>query len=432
MSLVTLKPIIRIKNMSDKNTYLLLNTLLFVFFGLTFTLFLNSKPLYAAETPKSNLACQGNQWELWEHYKKQFLQEDGRIIDYATPIEHSTSEGQSYGMMFSLINNDPENFQKIWGWTQANLFDNDLNNTLPAWQWGKKADNSWGVVDSNSASDADLWFAYALLEAGRIWQNKIYTTQGLQIINLIEKREFIDLPGFGKMISTGYIKKASLIKTKWSLNPSYYPLPLLRRIAAERNNLQWDEIVGNVPRVISEASPKKFPADWIYYKINDNDLPEFFFDQSRGQKSSFDAIRVYLWAGLTHPDDPLRKDILLSISGIVNAITIKGHVPEKIDALTGEIINNTYSPFGFSAAVAPYFFAIGRKETGLAQIARANFMIKKSQLAENNSTNKLRYYDYSLSLFGLGFTEGFYRFNINGFLETSWMHKSCAKFDATY
>jgi endo-1,4-beta-D-glucanase Y len=47
----------------------------------------------------------------------------------------------------------------------------------------------------------------------------------------------------------------------------------------------------------------------------------------------------------------------------VNAIAIKGYVPEKIDALTGEILNNTYSPFGFSAAVAPYFLAIGKKKS---------------------------------------------------------------------
>jgi endo-1,4-beta-D-glucanase Y len=45
----------------------------------------------------------------------------------------------------------------------------------------------------------------------------------------------------------------------------------------------------------------------------------------------------------------------------VNAIAIKGYVPEKIDALTGEILNNTYSPFGFSAAVAPYFWPLGKR-----------------------------------------------------------------------
>jgi len=100
--------------------------------------------------------------------------------------------------------------------------------------------------------------------------------------------------------------------------------------------------------------------------------------------------------------------------------------------MTGEIINNSYSPFGFSAAVAPYFYAIGRRDLAQSQISRANFMIKKNQLPENANTNRLRYYDYSLSLFGLGFTEGFYRFSQKGFLETHWAHNNCAKYNVSF
>jgi endoglucanase len=64
---------------------------------------LNSSFVLAASNDLQSLSCQrNNYWDLWEHYKKTFMQEDGRVIDYATPIEHSTSEGQSYAMMFAL------------------------------------------------------------------------------------------------------------------------------------------------------------------------------------------------------------------------------------------------------------------------------------------------------------------------------------------
>jgi endo-1,4-beta-D-glucanase Y len=59
-------------------------------------------------------------------------------------------------------------------------------------------------------------------------------------------------------------------------------------------------------------------------------------------------------------------------------------------------------------------------------------MIQKSQLPENISFNKTRYYDYSLSLFGLGFIDGYYRFKLDGFLETNWMNEDCAKFSINY
>src|SRR5262245_11877702 len=38
--------------------------------------------------------------ESWERYKKQFIQADGRVIDYTAAV--STSEGQSYGMLRSF------------------------------------------------------------------------------------------------------------------------------------------------------------------------------------------------------------------------------------------------------------------------------------------------------------------------------------------
>ena len=33
---------------------------------------------------------------------------------------------------------------------------------LPGWLWGKKSDDQWTVLDSNSASDSDLWIAFAI------------------------------------------------------------------------------------------------------------------------------------------------------------------------------------------------------------------------------------------------------------------------------
>ncbi len=35
----------------------------------------------------------------------------------------------------------------------------DLKQHLPGWLWGKKDDEQWTLLDSNSASDSDLWIA---------------------------------------------------------------------------------------------------------------------------------------------------------------------------------------------------------------------------------------------------------------------------------
>ena len=45
-------------------------------------------------------------WPLWEQFTQRFMQDDGRVIDYTTAQQHSTSEGQSYAMFFALVARD--------------------------------------------------------------------------------------------------------------------------------------------------------------------------------------------------------------------------------------------------------------------------------------------------------------------------------------
>ncbi|MEK9939779.1 MAG: glycosyl hydrolase family 8, partial [Methylotenera sp.] len=78
----------------------------------------------------------------------------------------TTSEGQAYALFFALVANDQPQFERLLQWTQLNLAQGNLATNLPAWHWGQKADGSWGVIDGNSASDADIWIVYTLLEAG--------------------------------------------------------------------------------------------------------------------------------------------------------------------------------------------------------------------------------------------------------------------------
>ena len=111
-------------------------------------------------------------WAAYRTFVERFVQADGRVIDYSTPTQQTTSEGQSYGMFFALVANDRATFDRLLDWTRANLAGNQFdaqNVRLPSWQWGKKPDGSFGVLDPNSASDSDLWIAYDLLQAGRLW-----------------------------------------------------------------------------------------------------------------------------------------------------------------------------------------------------------------------------------------------------------------------
>src|SRR5207247_1494927 len=127
---------------------------------------------------------------------------------------------------------------------------------LPAWQWGKRSDGVWGVIDANSAADADLWFSYVLLEAGRLWHEPRYTEAGRAMMRLIAANEVVDLPAGGPLSGAfllpapaGYIHGTDDDR-RWRFNPSYQPLPILRRLAQEDAKGPWKAIAGNSVKLL--------------------------------------------------------------------------------------------------------------------------------------------------------------------------------------
>src|SRR5262249_22420540 len=126
----------------------------------------------------AEVCCAAQEWPpLWKSYSNGFLDGQIRVVDRDAG-DRTTSEAQAYAMFFALVANDRPRFDGLLHWTEKNLASGDLSMHLPAWLWGKDRNDHWGVVDSNSASDADVWMAYTLLEAGKAWNEPRYTTLG--------------------------------------------------------------------------------------------------------------------------------------------------------------------------------------------------------------------------------------------------------------
>lgn len=142
-------------------------------------------------------------WTLWRAYADRFIQADGRVVEFSAGAR-TTSEGQAYALFFSLIANDRKRFDQILAWTEDNLVQGRLGDRLPAWLWGKDAAaGRWHILDANSASDADLWLAYTLLEAGRLWSEQAFTARARALIERIQEAEVICLPQIGPMLLPG-------------------------------------------------------------------------------------------------------------------------------------------------------------------------------------------------------------------------------------
>lgn len=334
---------------------------------------------------------------------------------------HSTSEGQAYGMFFALVANDPSRFDYLWKWTVANMQGGDRAR-LPGWLWGQGDDGQWQLQDANSASDADLWIAYALLEAARVWQRPAYRDDALQLLKTIESTLVVDLPGFGKTVlpgPQGFVQPDAV----WRLNPSYLPVPLLRRLEKEAPAGPWKEIAGNAVKLIRSTSPQGYAADWVAYRGTSPQSGRFIADPIYGDAGSYDAIRVYLWAGMTPKGDAAAAPLLAALGGMAVSVAATDAPPEKVR--TGSGATSGKAPFGFSAALVPYFIARGQTQLAEQLQHRAAAEMAAAHV-EHARHAELLYYNVMLSLFSSGWAEKRYRFRRDGTLKLSW-ESSCVR-----
>lgn len=127
---------------------------------------------------------------------------------------------------------------------------------------GQKDDEQWTLLDSNSALDSDLWIAWALLEAGRLWQQPQYTETGKALLARIVAEETVAVPGLGTMLLPGKVGFAD--DSGWRFNPSYLPPQLATYFV--RFGAPWPALRDSNLRLLLETAPKGFTPDWVRYE----------------------------------------------------------------------------------------------------------------------------------------------------------------------
>jgi endo-1,4-beta-D-glucanase Y len=375
-----------------------------------------TRGVVAAEAPVSGSAntvnaasagiCTPSEWPRWQQFKRDFLSADGRVIDVGSADSRTVSEGQSYALFFALVANDRPAFDTILQWTEQHLAQGDLTAHLPAWLWGRADDGQWQVLDANASSDADLWIAYALLEAGRAWRERSYTARGAVLARRVLDEETATVPGLGLTLLPGPAGFHPAPDV-WRVNPSYSPPQVIRGIATRLpDDARWTRLLASTAHVLTDAAPHGFAPDWALYRAKQGFAP----DPQTQAESAYNAIRVYLWAGMLDPRDPLAPALLAHFAPFAGFIAAHGAPPEKVDTTSGSAGANMGNA-GFSAAAVPLLDARGEHALADAQIARAEQL---------NRATPSGYYSSVLSLFALGWRDGRYRFAADGTLDPQW------------
>jgi len=391
-------------------------------------------PARASPAARAVPACRAAaDWPAWRSFLAQFLRDDGRIVDPSSPRAQTVSEGQAYALFFALVADDRVHFEHLLRWTEDQLAGGDLSLRLPAWIWGRREDGSWAILDDNPAADADLWIAYALGEAGRLWRERRYIALSSLLAERILREETAVLPGLGRTLLPG-ARGFALGPGAWRLNPSYSPPFLLRWLATRSGDPRWQQVLQSSQRLLRESAPRGFAPDWALFRRPGatpsagpaadgaaDAVGAFTFEDASAadRAGSYNAIRTYLWLGLTAAQDPDRAALLQHFAPMAEQVARTGVPPEQVDARDGSVQGT--GPTGFSAALLPFLQALDRRDALQAQEARVQ--------AEPPRPDA--YYEQALRLFGTGWRDGRYAFAPDGSLLPAWAACADASADAS-
>jgi len=153
-----------------------------------------------------------------------------------------------------------------------------------------------------------------------------------------------------------------------------------------------------------------FVPDWIIYDVAADFLP----DRKYAARGGYDAIRVYLWAGMLHEDEPYRPLLLNLLRPMAERVKLAGKPPRTVDTESG--VPKDFGPAGFSAALMPLLKSLHYVQ------ALADARKHVAEVFDHPDY----YYDQVLALFALGWMEGRYRFGPSGQLQPEW-NKSCTE-----
>lgn len=219
----------------------------------------------------------------YEYYKREFISPKGRVMDPERG-DITVSEGQGYILQRAVAINDSKTFNDTYNWTKKHLQRRDK---LFAWIWGKNKKGQYQILDKNSASDADINIAFALILAYERWKDKKYLKEALPIIHAIWNKETKKI-GKYRVLMPGFIQ-AKVEKTE--INPSYFHPYAFKFFNKYDKSHNWNEIIDSSYYYIIESSAKsktELPPNWFIIKnekiiLEDNERSDF----------SYDAIRVF-------------------------------------------------------------------------------------------------------------------------------------------
>ncbi|MBD3345720.1 MAG: hypothetical protein GF401_11725 [Chitinivibrionales bacterium] len=200
----------------------------------------------------------------WTYYKSTFLMSNGLVNhqrlenNSLTGQNEAVSEGQGYGMILALLNNDQETFNTIFEAANTHMW-NDSRQSYFIWNYPAGA--------QGAATDADLDIGIALVFADELqkkglWESysKNSVTYGSRALEIIKSIK-------ANMTQDDYL----LPGDNWggdgtnNLNPSYFATAWLKVFNAYQNEVDFTPVIDKCYQVLNKMPRYDYgqAANWI-------------------------------------------------------------------------------------------------------------------------------------------------------------------------
>jgi endo-1,4-beta-D-glucanase Y len=214
-----------------------------------------------------------------------YVRPDGRV---ARPDQgnDTVSEGQAYGLLLAETAGPDRLVRRIWRWTRDHLQRDD---GLFAWRAGPTGQ----VLSRESASDADLLIAWALLRYGGPGADALHSA-GRQVADAILAHETVTGPEGRPVLTAG----PWATQTPATLNPSYWSLPALTDLARLTGDPTWQQLADSAVLLTSRLTHggQWLPPDWAELSAAGHLAPRSAPDWSQPvPQYGLDAQRTVAW-----------------------------------------------------------------------------------------------------------------------------------------
>ncbi|MFQ3232085.1 MAG: oligosaccharide reducing-end xylanase [Reinekea sp.] len=215
------------------------------------------------------------------------------------------SEGQSYGMMITLMMDDQEAFNKIWKFTKTKM-QHTSGDQEGFFAWHLSNEAPYDILDANPAPDGEEWFVQALFMAHNRWGSDDgifdYQSEANELLErMVHKQE--NTTSYPLMNAENQM--ITFVNTKeleQYTDPSYHTMAFyeLWAVWADHNNQYWHD-AAQVSRDFLPTNAHPTTGLFSDYAAFDG-TPEVTTFNADSHRAAFDSHRVianlmmdYMW-----------------------------------------------------------------------------------------------------------------------------------------